>query len=79
MPINITYNETSVLHKVIRHNDIGVSTVLTNYTYQNTIASEMVFTLSRNASMGGDTIVMCSIAPNLASSAMSLTVNTSGM
>ena len=77
IPINITYDESSVLHEAVDHDDMGIKTVLTNYTYQGTIASDIVFKLIKNASMNG-TKVTCSISPNLASSTLSFDVNTSG-
>ena len=77
-PYNITYDNSSVLNEVNDHGGMGIKTVLTNYTHQDTIASDIVFKLIRNASMNG-TKVTCSISPNLASSTMSFDVNTSGM
>ena len=76
MPVNITYDDTSILN-FENQLDMNVTTTITNYTADQFIESVLVFTLLKNVTMNG-TKLECSIDPDLDDAVMILLVNTSG-
>ena len=77
MPVNITYDDTSVLNSEDQL-VMNVTSTLINYRADQFIESVLVFTLLKNVTMNG-TKLECSIDPNLNDAMMILSVNTSGM
>ena len=76
MPVNITYDNTSILKSEDRL-DMNVTSSLINYTADQFIRSVLVFKLLRNVTMNG-TKLECSIGPDLNDAIVMLLVNTSG-